>query len=101
MLSNTRNDNNITYISLPRGLPNDISTDLKEVAMQDYDDFYDHSWLSLKELISYNWDEQYYCDQFTEYRILRNTCSHIIHETIPKLLQLGDPEDVRVVFWYG
>lgn len=101
VLSNTRNDSNISYIALPKGLPSDISPELKEVALEDYDDFYDHSWLSLKELISYNWDEQYYCDQFMEYRSLRSTCSYFINKTIPKLLQLGDVEDVRIIFWYG
>ncbi|MDR6777003.1 MULTISPECIES: hypothetical protein [Paenibacillus] len=101
ILSNTRNDHNLKFISLPRGLPVDISPELSEVAFEDKDDFYDHSWLLLKDLINFKWDENYYCDQFMEYRNIMNTCSNFINETIPKLLKLGNAEDVRVIFWFG
>lgn len=101
ILSNTRNDHNLKFISLPRGLPVDISPELSEVAFENKDDFYDHSWLLLNELITFNWDESYFCDQFKEYRNILDTCSGFINETIPKLSKLGDPEDVRVIFWFG
>lgn len=101
VLSNTRNDQNLNFISLPRGLPEDISPELNEVAFENKNDFYDHSWLLLKELIAFNWDQTYYCNQFMEYRNIKETCSGFINETIPKLLNIGEPEDVRVIFWFG
>lgn len=52
-------------------------------------------------LIDFKWDENYYCDQFMEYRNIMDTCSRFINETIPKLLKLGNAEDVRVIFWFG
>ncbi|WDM20733.1 hypothetical protein [Paenibacillus polymyxa] len=101
ILSNTRNDHNLKFISLPRGLPVDISPELNEIASDNKEDFYDHSWLLLKDLINFKWDENYYCDQFMEYRNIMDTCSGFINETIPKLSKLGDAEDVRVIFWFG
>lgn len=101
ILSNTRNDHNLKFISLPRGLPVDISPELREIAFENKEDFYDHSWLFLNELVTFNWNEIYFCDQFQEHRNILDTCSGFINETIPKLSKLGEPEDVRVIFWFG
>ncbi|MBD8840066.1 MULTISPECIES: hypothetical protein [unclassified Paenibacillus] len=101
VLSNTRNDQNLPFISSPRGIPVDTSPDLSEVVLEDKEDFYDHSWLLLEEILQFNWDQSYYCDQFMEYRNIKNTCSEFINVTIPKLLKLGSTEDVRMIFWFG
>lgn len=101
VLSNTRNDQNLPFISSPRGIPIDTSPDLREIVLEDKEDFYDHSWLLLEEIIQFNWDQSYFCDQFMEYRNIKNTCSEFINVTIPKLLKLGSAEDVRMIFWFG
>ncbi|CAM3049052.1 hypothetical protein HP548_30870 [Paenibacillus taichungensis] len=101
ILSNTRNDRNLKFISAPRGLPSDLSPELREVALENKDDFYDHSWLLLEELLQFNWEERFYCDTFMEYRNVKQVCSDFILETIPKLSALGEFKDVRVIFWFG
>ena len=101
ILSNTRNDRNLKFIAAPRGLPADLSPELLQVALESKDDFYDHSWLLLEELMQFNWDERFYCDTFMEYRQVKQICSDFIDETIPKLAVLGEPQDVRVIFWFG
>ncbi|QAA31775.1 hypothetical protein [Clostridium manihotivorum] len=99
VLANVRNDSNLRYISSPRGLPYDMSPELKDFSFIDKDDLYYHSWLLVKELIDFDWNQRYY--YYGEYFNTRNTCSLFIKETIPKLLELGDPEDVRIIFWFG
>lgn len=47
-------------ISMPKGLPNDMSTEL----VNQQDDCgtlgdHSHSWLTVKELLDYNWDQNY------------------------------------------
>ncbi|PWW45503.1 hypothetical protein DET56_101712 [Paenibacillus pabuli] len=46
---------------------------LSEIVLEDKEDFYDHSWLLLEEIIQFDWDQNYYCDQFMEYRNITNT----------------------------
>ncbi|MBE7680814.1 hypothetical protein [Paenibacillus sp. P13VS] len=101
ILSNTRNDHDLKFISSPRGLPSDLSPELQEFAMENKDDFYDHSWLLLEEILQFNWNERFYCDSYMEYRNVKQTCYDFIFETIPKLSALGDAKDVRVIFWFG
>ncbi|AWB45215.1 hypothetical protein DCC85_13905 [Paenibacillus sp. CAA11] len=72
---------------------------MRQIAYEDKDDFYNHSWLLLQELISFDWNIAYYCEQFEEYRNIQVTCSHFIQDTIPKLLQLGAPKGCADCFF--
>jgi hypothetical protein len=83
VLAGVRRD--ATPIDKPRGLPEDISDEVKQIAENDPDG-HSYSYLTLKELLSYNWKDE-------------NT-SHFANSTLPKLQKLGRPEDVRIVFYF-
>ena len=60
-------------ISLFRGMPNDVSNDVKEFSENSEENF-GYSWVSLKELVNYNWesliDYDYYVNpkQYAQYK---------------------------------
>jgi hypothetical protein len=47
----------ITPIAEPKGLPKDVSKPIKELSERWNGDGHSHTWLSLKELLDYNWTE--------------------------------------------
>lgn len=170
VLAGVRNRYDIIPISEPRGIPDDVSPELK----QGYNDCYEQSgsWLTLAEILSYDWTQSFiesgyisvldffrwesynrkygerpnswcqdvgggntkkisedamrkmisdigketkddrntrkilesmedhiYC--FSEWSsILSHVCSEFWSTVIPRLLRLGDPKDVRIVFWF-
>ena len=77
-------------ISSPRGLPDDVTPEVWAMS-----DFYDglggcyHSWLTLRELLAYDWEacaaetRSFYPDRLTA------------------LQQIGCADDVRIVFWFS
>ncbi|ALH46411.1 hypothetical protein ABNC92_10845 [Paenibacillus larvae] len=58
-LANVRNYyyNRVKPISEPRGLPSDVSTVVKEKA-DEWDEAHDHSYLTVKELSEFDWDQK-------------------------------------------
>lgn len=49
--------NGFIPISLPKGLPDDVSDNIKNVSDSWGRDGHSHSWLTLKELIDYDWNQ--------------------------------------------
>lgn len=115
-------------ISDPRGLPDDLSPDLKKMASFDNQvDFHSWSWLMLREILDYDWDkpvtfsgkatDQYpgaYLDKKADPPMLvprgrtkvdvqvtpREEASEFLEEVVPKLQEYGNPDEIRVVFWF-
>jgi hypothetical protein len=81
----------------PRGLPEDLSTELATLAdfVADYDYPHNYSWLLLRELLEFPWYEEKHRS-----RILADYCDLFVRRTIPLLQRYGDPNDVRIVFWF-
>lgn len=154
LLANVRNQYNLTPISQPKGLPKDITISVKEESNEWGTDGHSHSWLTLKELIEFNWENEFLNEgcvnaaQFKDYldngkpsswcrgvglvsvetptstrnmienyglqhpflektytvvswsENYKSYCSEFFEKTIPKLKELGKPEDVRIVFWF-
>jgi hypothetical protein len=55
ILANQRNSENIPYLSVPRGLPSDVSEEIR----QEYEcgEYYTCTWYTLDEIFNYNWDQ--------------------------------------------
>ena len=143
-------------ISMPRGLPQDISPEIKQLSDWWGIDGHSHSWLTVQELIEYDWEQtvvsygvvtrpQYeefvetgirpdaYCewiygrnievvspaemeaiiadgadDDETRYYVCirwswtyREAVGDYVFDTLfPTLKALGDPDSVRIVFWF-
>lgn len=141
-------------IAMPRGVPEDVSPEYEAEVESWGSDGHSHSWLTVRELLDYNWDQvttkigivdldtymklreapdkgpDSYCGGIAGRGVVLWTaaeveeaidtkqeprCTHVqmswndkyrtrvpgfIEETIPKLQALGEPEDVRIVFFF-
>jgi hypothetical protein len=74
----------------PRGLPPDMSPILRAHAERRMDWSFYHSWLSLAELLAFDWMETHVED-----------AREFADTVLPALREFGAPEDVRVVFWFS
>jgi hypothetical protein len=143
-------------IAKRRGLPKDVSEEIKKESDRWDSDGHSHTYLTLEELLAFDWskpfkqhprlveksvyeawDKKGYpsscCgDAFgpniekleqAEYEHLKagghkfdtnktyyirmsfdltyaDAAEHFLDETVPRLMELGEPEDVRIVFWF-
>lgn len=141
LLANVRNYNDVKPIKCPVGLPDDVSDQVMQKSESYGSDGHSHSYLTLKELIDFDWDqsikeagymnnEQW--DKFNkslhtdnpDYDLRYSYCqgigptlkdTHTWHEwnipvkiavsdffdkTLPKLVELDEPDKVRIVFFF-
>ncbi len=98
ILANVRNHYNIQPISLPKGLPDDVSPEVKN---QSDEENYAHtrSWLTLKELLEYDW-QQTMADDNEEIFPYEELVIPFVSDFIPRLSKIDEPENVRMVFWF-
>lgn len=92
ILANVRNAEFVytEYPLMPKGLPKDVSEEVKKKSDENIwgNAEHSHSWLTLKELIDIKW-KQY-----------QPVVNDFVKKTIPDLQKLGNPKDVRIVFWF-
>lgn len=70
-----------------RGLPKDLSPEVRAEAARWEGDSHDHSWLTLEELLAHDWSVHEYVEEFATL-------------TLHQLHRLGSPTDVRLVFYF-
>lgn len=58
VLANVRNNFNIIPISEPKGLPNDVCENIRLESENNFKGEHSHSYLSLRELLMYNWNQE-------------------------------------------
>ena len=150
VLADARNSWDLKPIAEPRGLPDDLSPEVKERARRDEEDAHTHSWLTLPEMLTFDFDQLLTFDgtvtlaEFKEYlefvkpgyctggggREISNDdmrklalegqkpddptvyCTNIryldsyrssggcVLGLCRDLQALGDPERIRIVFWF-
>ncbi len=93
-------------ISAPRGLPEDVSPYVKHMSDFWGEDGHNHSWLTLAELTSFDWNQRTKVISGGELEsvLYKDVAGDLLEDTIPKLTELAAPldgaEDVRIVFWF-
>lgn len=118
-LANVRNYSDSPFISNSRGMPEGVSPSVaKEYETWDSDG-HSHSWLSLKELLAFNYDSEMEDRRYTR-QIGPNswdgaaTCERGMGKKttfrefldggfftdLAALESLGSPDEIRVVFWF-
>jgi len=80
--------NDPPMVSPPKGMPKDACKLVKKLKREYGSDGHTHSWLTLRELLQFDW---------TPYG---NTCDSFRNDTMKKMEALGEPHDVRIVFWF-
>ena len=149
LLAGVRNSWGVTPIAEPRGVPDDLSPEVKDLARRVADDAYSQSWLALPEILSFDFDtlvtfdgvvtleefKEYlesgtpgtdcgvgreisnddmkrlalegqspddttvYCTNLTWRESYRSSCGCVL-ALCGDLKALGDPERIRIVFWF-
>lgn len=100
-------DHNVTPIAKPRGIPADVSTELRDhmpdlvppADPRDWNGYHTASWLTLGELQAADYDQQIE-GWFTGTHALRKELGDWYFSEIAALTSLGGPDDVRIVFWF-
>ncbi len=132
ILADVRNYDGFEPIDYPRGLPKDVSPQIKRLAKGLAEDCHSHSWLNLKEFLDFDWDKsagittryvspeaaKLYAETgekptssclFTSDESwvslswelsYRQCCAGFLDEVLPELHVLGEPDQVRIVFWF-
>lgn len=100
-LADVRNDSGSPVITQPRGLPVDVSPDVAKRPGEDCDT----SWLTLAELLAYDYDQEFedqrpFGDEPARTTV-RAHLGDLFFQHLDELSKLGPPDDVRVVFWFG
>jgi len=97
IFAGVRNSRNIIPIASPKGLPKDISWVAKWEAEEDEADAHTHSWLTWKEIKTYDWDRHIEGNKLIDklpvhYRAL--------FKEMEFLAETFGSEGVRIVFWF-
>ena len=115
-LADVRNYSHVPPISEARGLPDDVSS---AVDCDEYGGNHSHSWLMLRELMEHDYDQVFWDRRVTKqigpnhwdgaalaeegegkHVTLREFLGPWYFNELEKLKAVGDPDTVRVVFWF-
>jgi len=111
VLADVRNgsEDKTPFIDEARGLPEDVTPEVKEQSESMGEDGHSHSWLLLSEVLAWEgWDRDYSIKDFDDKAIpvlktkpLREWCWTFWQKVIPAMKQLrDDPANVRMVFFF-
>ncbi|RLK09645.1 hypothetical protein DER29_6198 [Micromonospora sp. M71_S20] len=102
-LADVRNYSESPVIAEPRGLPADVSAEVRAKSDDWNVDGHSHTWLTLAELLAFDYD-QTFADQRGEGEPQVKTVRRFLHDwyfgRLDLLAKLGAPDDVRIVFWF-
>lgn len=96
-LADVRNVYNVPVLKGPRGLPEDVSKEVKLLSIEQISDSHSHSWLSLGELLSFDYDCK--VNGGGAYS-LRDLVGREYFSALKILSSLGTRRSVRIVFWF-
>lgn len=118
-LAGVRNYDHCEPLSEPRGLPDDISDEVKQKYEYWEYDAHSASFLTAKELLDFDYDKKFWNRRVTkqtspnswngaslaeegEGKVLtyRENLGEWFFTHLNELKELGEPEDVRIVFWF-
>jgi hypothetical protein len=107
-LGNTCNYSASEYLSDKRGIPDDSPTKLQP-GDPNYEGFYGHSWVSLRELIEFDYNKGFEDRRSGMETVEPGKGKKILYkdflgthffEHLETLKTLGDVDNVRIVFWF-
>lgn len=113
-LADVRNYSAVPPISQPRGLPDDVSSELYAVYMEEEPDSHSATWLSLDELIDFNYDAYLEdrrvmingnggCTARPGEGVLetyRGFLPDVYFRDLEILAHQNDPANIRIILWF-
>lgn len=119
VLAGVRDYAQVKPISEPKGAPSNLSTEVREELSSWEGDGHSHSWFTVRELLDFDWDKIVWNRRITrqegpnffngralaeegegKHETYREHIGPSFFEDLEVLKGLGDPEDVRVVFFF-
>ncbi|ULO05624.1 hypothetical protein H1230_21455 [Paenibacillus sp. 19GGS1-52] len=104
ILANIRNPENMPYISEPRGLPEDVS---EEIRLQiEYGEFHSTTWFTAKELLEFNWDQVFeYEDETMDGEVFIDSvnymeCGSKLLDVVRNLVGRKEKSDFRIIITF-
>jgi hypothetical protein len=94
-LAGVRNYTNLQPISKPKGLPMSVDCYILKEYKKWFDDAHNASYLTLKELMDFDYNQ--IASNSNTYKDVLGSC---FFEHLEELKLLGEPENVRIVFWF-
>jgi len=117
-LADVRNYDHCEPLSKPRGLPDDISDEVKDEYGEGWD-YHSASFLTAKELLEFDYDKTFWNRRVTKQTsenfwngasvaeegegtnvTYRENLGEFFFIHLNELKELGNPDDVRIVFWF-
>ena len=118
-LAGVRNYSCCEPLAAPRGLPKDMSKEVSAEAIDWGFDGHSHSWLMLRDLVEFDYDHVFWNRRVTkktssgvlngaalaeegegEHITYREHLGKCFFEHLDALKSLGEPDAVRIVFWF-
>lgn len=119
-LADVNNYSHSPVVSEPRGLPEDVSAEVRDRHEDDCADAFSASWLTLHELLAYDYGQVFWDRRITRqtgpnsfdgaalagegegrHMPLRDFLDAAFFRSLELLKRWGDPAEVRVVFWFN
>lgn len=100
-LADVRNYNRCIPIDDPRYLPDNMSDDLYKIYYEAGDDNYSGSYLSLDELLRFNYERP--CRIGEDHEVVptyKEFLGKHFFEELEELKKLGKSDDIRIIFWF-
>ncbi len=94
-LAGVRNDNMELIADMDRGLPDDVSEEICNISDEWGMDAHSHNYLYLDEILN----SSYYKMSDSELDNM-GLGTYFFRDVVDALLYLGDPKDIRIVFWF-
>lgn len=112
-LADVRNYDHCEPISEPKGLPKDISDEVKDEYGEGWD-YHSASFLTAKELLDFDYDKVFWNRRVTKNNngaslaeegegtnvTYRENLGEFFFTHLKELEELGNPDEVRIVFWF-
>lgn len=114
-LANVRNYSEVPTIAEPKhAIPEDASPEVKEAWADWEGDGHTATWLTVKQLLDFNYDQVFWDKRVMrdgdgastaeegegEHLTIREFLGELFFDHLEVLKSLGDPESVRIVFWF-
>lgn len=96
-LAGVRKYDEIQAISPPRGIPKDVSSTAQNSFKRLGMDAHTPSWLSLEELMAFNYDKKVYAKNDPRQGTYRDFLEHYFFSDLEKMKEKGVE---RIVFWF-
>lgn len=68
VLANVRNYDNYPFISEPKGMPKDLTSEMRCLVNEWGEDGHSHSWITLEEMKNYDIEQKVYCSRLVTER---------------------------------